>query len=89
MSEKWKIRESGRYVTVLDQNGDPLFHNWKDIDGTMENAHLIAAAPEMLALLNQSRDLLGEFFCARDGNPDAQLLADINRVIALAEGGEG
>jgi hypothetical protein len=47
----WSTRESATHITVTSTSGDALFHDDKRIPGVIEDARLIAAAPELLAEL--------------------------------------
>ncbi len=47
----WATRESATHVTVTNARGDAVFHDDKRIPGVMADAHLIAAAPELLDAL--------------------------------------
>lgn len=47
----WSIRQSATHVTVVTASGDAIFHDDKRLPGVMEDARLIAAAPELLAAL--------------------------------------
>lgn len=47
----WSVRESATHITVINNVGDALFHYDKRIPGVIEDARLIAAAPELLAKL--------------------------------------
>ena len=49
----WSIRQSATHVTVVTASGDAIFHDDKRLPGVMEDARLIAAAPELLAALEQ------------------------------------
>ena len=44
----WPMRESATHVTVTNARGDAVFHDDKRIPGVMEDARLIAAAPDLL-----------------------------------------
>ena len=47
----WSIRQSATHVTVVTASGDAIFHDDKRLPGVMEDARLIAAAPELLEAL--------------------------------------
>jgi hypothetical protein len=47
----WSIEVSATHITVRNGEGDVVFHDDKRIDGVVKDAHLIAAAPEMLEAL--------------------------------------
>jgi hypothetical protein len=47
----WTISESATHVTVRNREGDAVFHDDKRLDGVLGDAHLIAAAPELLEAL--------------------------------------
>jgi hypothetical protein len=49
----WTISESATHVTVRNREGDAVFHDDKRLDGVLGDAHLIAAAPEMLESLTE------------------------------------
>ena len=49
----WHTRESATHVTVTNARGDAVFHDDKRIPGVMADAHLIAAAPELLVALEE------------------------------------
>ena len=89
MSEKWYVDENELYIWVVMANGDRTFRELKNTPGSRRNAHLIAAAPEMLAELKKSRIDLS--YAKENGGSlraIVQWLADLDRVIALAEGEE-
>lgn len=44
----WTVRETATHVTVIGANGEALFHDDKRIPIVVEDARLIAAAPELL-----------------------------------------
>ncbi len=88
MSEKWYVDENELYIWVVMANGDRTFREIKNTPGSRRNAHLIAAAPEMLELLKVCRkgiraimedDRFGDYW---------GLCEAMDRVIALAEGDE-
>ena len=47
----WSIRQSATHVTVVTASCDAIFHDDKRLPGVMEDARLIAAAPELLEAL--------------------------------------
>lgn len=48
----WIVRETSLSVSVVGQNGEVLFHESdKRLPGVMDDARLIAAAPELLGAL--------------------------------------
>ena len=81
----WTVRESSLSVSVVAQNGDAVFHeSYKRIPGVMEDARLIAAAPDLL-------EALEEIVSAADGDGWSQLDADLRKAraaIAKATGGD-
>lgn len=66
--------EDGRQVASLDSEGSPEI----DYDESLANAYLMAAAPEMLAVLEE---VLGEL-------DDRKLIDRVCAVISKAEKGE-
>lgn len=50
----WAVRESSLGVSVVCPNGEVVFHESdKRMPGVMGDAHLIAAAPELLEALDE------------------------------------
>ena len=97
MSEKWKINQfsTHREPSIEDESSRVTICN-VSLNGTRgseeelnRRANLIAAAPEMLALLKTSRRNLSSIIAACNCNTYDPWLAEMDRVIALAEGGEG
>ena len=99
MSEKWQIATSASgdvrlIVEDADNNKAICAMSLRGCEGRVNEmtrrANIIAAAPEMLAELKKSRIDLAyamENAEAVDRFP-SQWLSDLDRVIALAEGGE-
>ena len=77
----WSIRQSATHVTVVTASGDAIFHDDKRLPGVMEDARLIAAAPELLEALQSVLDncLDSEGLCAAHAKARA--------AIAKAKGG--
>ena len=44
----WVIRETHTHIAVIGANNETLFHDDKRIPGVMDDARLIAAAPDLL-----------------------------------------
>lgn len=55
----WSIRESSTHVSVIGANGEALFHDCKSIPLVLEDARLIAAAPELLEALDGMLQIYG------------------------------
>jgi hypothetical protein len=49
----WTITESATHITVRNREGDAVFHDDKRLDGVLGDAHLIAAAPDLLEALTE------------------------------------
>ena len=97
MSEKWQITASvagdGRLIIEdADNNATICAMSLRGCEGRVDEmtrrAQIIAAAPEMLALLKTSRRNLSSIIAACNCNTYDPWLAEMDRVIALAEGGE-
>ena len=97
MSEKWQIAASvagdGRLIIEdADNNATICAMSLRGCEGRVDEmtrrAQIIAAAPEMLALLKTSRRNLSSIIAACNCNTYDPWLAEMDRVIALAEGGE-
>jgi len=97
MSEKWQVVRSSiikqaLYVEDVDTKDMVCLLPQGPEQADQRRAHrpdLIAASPEMLALLKAGRRKLASIFdaCGWDHNHQ-QWLPEMDRVIALAEGGE-
>lgn len=85
---KWKFSENTKFVSVVNDCDEEVYLQEKIIPNAREEALLIAAAPEMLALLKTSRRNLSSIIAACNCNTYDPWLGEMDRVIALAEGGE-
>ena len=89
MSEKWHVQKEEFWSYIVDQSGNYIVaaavHN--PACGEKE-LNLIAAASEMLALLKTSRRNLSSIIAACNCNTYDPWLGEMDRVIALAEGGD-
>ena len=54
----WTLRETPTSIAVIGANNETLFHDDKRIPGVIEDARLIATAPEMLDMLKKCLDAL-------------------------------
>lgn len=82
----WVVRELSLRVSVVGQNGEVVFHESdKRIPGAMDDARLIAAAPDLLSLLKEARSTLEMW---KDVAPAVSLCADIDKALAKATGEE-
>lgn len=98
MSEKWKVTPSRLFqndLAVKTVETDSFVCAvcaelcGNDPSEVSRRAHLIAASPEMLALLKTSRRNLSSIIAACNCNTYDPWLAEMDRVIALAEGNGG
>ena len=89
MSEKWKVKSgiTVPYIQVRDEKDDVVWDGNLSSERDAKIANIIAAAPEMLALLKTSRRNLSSIIAACNCNTYDPWLAEMDRVIALAEGG--
>ena len=82
----WSVRESPTHITVTNSSGDALFHDDKHIPGVIEDAHLIAAAPENYECNKELAAIVREI-CACYGHPLPEAsLARSDAAIAKATG---
>lgn len=91
MASKWTIvdgSDSGHCCfkeSILDENGNNVCELWS------EHAHLIAAAPEMYALLERAKEVMLYTYDVTDypadGNTDCDICArEIDSLLAKARG---
>lgn len=78
----WSIRQSATHVTVVTASGDAVFHDDKRLTGAMEDARLIAAAPELLEALKAAQSFI-EIISPFEG----EVCRMVRKAIAKAEGG--
>lgn len=52
----WTIRETATHITVIGANNESLFHDDKRIPCVIQDARLIAAAPDLLDALRAMLD---------------------------------
>ena len=74
----WKTRETATHIAVVGANNETLFLDDKRIPRVIEDARLIAAAPDLLEALIAVRD--------RKHTPD--LWEMVNAAIAKATGAQ-
>ncbi len=86
MSEKWKVEESILRYHVEDDKGEIVYISEGKSEPELRTVHLIAAAPEMLELLRLSRSNVSTLVEAHICEECDGWLAELKRVITLAEG---
>ena len=85
---KWSLHDKGEWFQVVDEKGAIVFETVAKNRDETAAARAISAAPDMLALLKTSRRNLSSIIAACNCNTYDPWLAEMDRVIALAEGGE-
>ena len=90
MSEKWKVNSgiTVPYIQVRDEKDDVVWDGNLSSERDAKIANIIAAAPEMLALLKTSRANVIGIIAACNCTTYEVWLGELDRVIALAEGGD-
>ena len=90
----WAVRESSLSVSVVGQNGEAVFHESdKRIPGVMEDARLIAAAPDLLEALTKAATHIEAMMAHIENKPERfkqhcwQQALDARAAIAKATGG--
>lgn len=91
---KWEVRKCERtYVYSVDKNGEDLVvaRVWGYEDMGDETAHLIAAAPELLAALKEAKSELVALYedAYPDDESDNETTAVIDMVAAAIAKAEG
>ena len=82
----WAIRETATHMSVIGANNETIFHDDKRCPNVIEDARLIAAAPDMLEVLQAVVELWDNYCFAHGDGQRSSLHTKARDAIAKAEG---